>query len=86
MTLDNKHHYEDLKTKGSEPMANENADFRDNLKRLDEKFTGEVIPLKEAADYLNIDPRMLRSGKVCEIKRIGDRFYVPKVALARWMS
>lgn len=67
-------------------MANESADFRDNLKRLDAKFPGEIIPLKEAAEYLNIDPRLLRNGKACDIKRVGDRFYIPKVALARWMS
>lgn len=67
-------------------MANENVVFEDNLRRLDEKFSGEMIPLMDAARYLKIDARMLRSGKVCELKKIGNKFYVPKISLARWMS
>lgn len=62
-------------------------DFYDNLKRITDKF-GEVelISLKRVAEYLGIDVRRLKESRDFPLKKIGGRYYVASVALARWLS
>ena len=67
-------------------MAREKTDFRDNLERITERFRTELIPLKEAAAYLGCDPRTLRDAEDSPVKKVGRMYYVPAVALARWLS
>ncbi len=62
-------------------------DYYDNLKRITDKFGGmELIPIKQAAEYLGIDERTLKGSRDFPLKRVGRRFYVASVALARWIS
>ncbi len=62
-------------------------DYYDNLKRITDKFGGmELIPIRQAAEYLGIDERTLKGSRDFPLKRVGRRFYVASVALARWIS
>lgn len=67
-------------------MAREKIDFRDNLERITAKFNTELIPLKDAAAYLGCDPRTLQNTEDSPVKKVGRFYYVPAVALARWLS
>ncbi len=67
-------------------MPREKQDFRDNLERISARFSKELIPLKDAADYVGCDPRTLRDAKDSPVKRVGRFYYVAIVALARWLS
>lgn len=62
-------------------------DYYDNLQRITEKFGGvELIPIKQAAEYLGVGERLLKEIRDCLLKKVGGRYYVTAVALARWMS
>ncbi len=62
-------------------------DYYDNLQRISDKFGGvELIPIKQAAEYLGVDERTLKGSRDFPLKRVGRRFYVASVALARWIS
>ncbi len=62
-------------------------DYYDNLQRITDKFGGvELIPIKQAAEYLGVDERTLKGSRDFPLKRVGRRFYVASVALARWIS
>lgn len=68
-------------------MPREKELYRDNLERVIAKFPErEIIPLKDAADWLGIDQRALQRIKDTPAKRIGGRWYVVATALASWMS
>lgn len=68
-------------------MAREKELFRDNLARLDVEFPGkELIPLLSVTAYLGLDRRTLMESKGFPARRIGRFIYVPKVALASWLS
>jgi hypothetical protein len=68
-------------------MPLEKEDFRDNLQRVTEAFpAAELIPAKDAAGWLGISVRALYGVKSTPCKRVGGRYYVTAVALARWMS
>lgn len=61
--------------------------YYDNLERVTDQFPGqEMIPLKLAAEWLGIDQRALQRIKDTPAKRVGGRWYVTAVALARWMA
>lgn len=60
--------------------------FRDNLERIKEKFSNEMIPLKEASEWLGIDQRAIQREKNTPARKIGGRWYVTQVSLARWMA
>ena len=61
--------------------------YYDNLKRITDKFGGtELIRLKQAAEYLGVDERRLKESRDFPMKKIGGRYYVASVALARWIS
>ncbi len=68
-------------------MAREKEDYRENLRLIFERF-GEVqlLPLKKVAEYCGADVRYLRLDKEFPVKKIGGRYYVPAVSLARWLS
>jgi hypothetical protein len=69
-------------------MPREKEDFRDNLCRVTERFPDqELIPVKDAAAFLGgISPRRLYEVKNTPCKRVGGRWYITAVALARWLS
>lgn len=68
-------------------MAREKEDFRENLRLITEKFgCVQLIPLKHAAQYCGTDYRNLQKDKNFPIKKVAGRYYVPAVALARWLS
>lgn len=64
----------------------EKADFRDNLKCITEKFNIHLIPIKDAAEYLGCTVKQLNLAKDFPKKKVGGRYYVTAVALARWLS
>ena len=66
-------------------MPVEKEDFRANLERITDAFPRmELIPAKDAAAWLGIDYRaLLRNGP---LKKIGGRYYVTDVSLARWLA
>lgn len=64
----------------------EKQDFRDNLVRITKKFTTELIRVKDVADFLGVDVKSLNNDKTFPQKKVGGRWYVSAVALARWMS
>lgn len=67
-------------------MGREKEDFRDNLARICERFTGELITLKEASEYIGVSLRNIQADKTFPAKKVGGRYYVTVVALARWLS
>lgn len=61
----------------------------ENLEKVEKAFPtdgGVMIPLKEASRFLGISERTLKELKDFPIKKVGGRYYVTRVALARWMS
>lgn len=64
----------------------EKQDFRDNLVRITEKFSTELIRVKEVATFLGVDLKSLNNDKTFPQKKVGGRWYISAVALARWMS
>ena len=68
-------------------MPREKELFRDNLERLRELFPDvEVLTMRETCKLLRIDPRTLLQDKKCPAKKIGNRYIVPIVRLASYMS
>ena len=64
----------------------EKKDYRDNLERICERFCGELIPLPEVVLFLGCDKRTLLSDKTFPSKKVGGRYFVTAVALAKWLS
>lgn len=64
----------------------EKRDFRDNLARIANRFQGEMISVRDAADYLGITVKALNNDNTFPQKKVGGRWYVSAVALAKWMS
>lgn len=68
-------------------MSREKEDYRENLNLITEHFgDGQLITLRAAADYLGVHFRKLQNDKSFPLKKVGGRYYVPAVSLARWMS
>lgn len=61
-------------------------DYRDNLERISERFNGELIPLPEVVVFLGCDKRTLMADKTFPSKKVGGRYFVTAVALAKWLS
>ncbi len=61
--------------------------YEANLERIYAEF-GRValVPLLSAAVFVGADWRTLRDDKKFPTKKIGRRYYVGSVALARWLS
>ncbi len=65
----------------------EKATFHAHLTALREKFPkGEMIYLKDAAQYLDIDYRTLQGDRTFPMKKIGRNYYVSIINLARWQA
>ena len=57
------------------------------LAELKEAFPGRpLLSRQEVARYLNMDPRTLSGDRTFPQKKIGGRYMVSVVALARWMA
>ena len=44
-----------------------------------------TAPLKAVATYLGLDPRTLMATRSFPLRKNGNKYYVVKTALARWM-
>ncbi len=64
----------------------EKKDYRDNLERLSQKFSGELIPFLDACRYVGCTPKQLNTDKTFPKKKVGGRYYVTMVAFAKWLS
>jgi hypothetical protein len=64
----------------------EKRDYRDNLERISKRFSGELISLSEVVGYLGCDKRTLMADKTFPSKKVGGRYFVTIVALAKWLS
>ena len=65
----------------------EKATFHDQLTALREKFpVGELIGIKEAAEYIGCDYRTLQADRSFPVKRIGRFYKVSIINLARWLA
>lgn len=68
-------------------MSREKEDFRENLARLTERFPGrEAISIQEAAPVVGRCVKMLSYDKSFPKRKVGNRWSVPLVGLARWLS
>ena len=65
----------------------EKAAYHPIRAELEEAFPKRTtITRQEAARYLRVDPRTLSRCKDFPLKKIGGRYVVSVVALARWMA
>ena len=68
-------------------MPREREDFRDQLQSLREQFVGqEVLTLDQSCELLGLDRDALIHDKTFPSKKVGKRYIIPIVPLARWMS
>ncbi len=68
-------------------MARESADYRDNLEMLREMFPGKAaITLQAASDLICRDKRSLLGDKAFPTQKVGNRYIVPIVGLAKYLS
>lgn len=68
-------------------MPREKQDFHDNLNRVVMVFPNkEMIPLKDVAEWLGMNQRLLQKLKGFPVKKIQQRYYVTAVGLAKWLS
>lgn len=58
--------------------------YRDNLERLS-CFSGELIPLQSASEFLGVTPKQVRVSDL-PLTKMGGRYYVAKSTLARWLQ
>lgn len=47
---------------------------------------GLLIPIKDAAEFLGVTVKAMKSDKGLPIKKIGGRYFVIRKELARWIS
>lgn len=68
-------------------MAREKEDYQKNLLEIKDRF-GEIqlLPLLQVASFCGMDYRTLLKDDAFPVKKVGGRFYVPAVGLARWLS
>lgn len=68
-------------------MPREKQDYQDNLNRVVMVFPNkEMIPLKDVAEWLGMNQRLLQKLNGFPVKKIQQRYYVPAVGLAKWLS
>lgn len=62
--------------------------FRDYVVALHEAFGPDAVllPLNRVAKYLKKDPRSLLGDKTFPVKKVGGRYEVPLLGLARWLA
>lgn len=67
-------------------MPREREGFRDQYRALTEHFNGrEVITLNETCELLGLDRRALLDDKEFPAKKVGKKYIISLVALARWL-
>lgn len=67
-------------------MPREHEMLHENLSRIVAVFPNkELIPLKEVADWLGMNQRLLQNLKGFPVKKIQQRYYVTAVGLAKWL-
>ena len=68
-------------------MAREKPEFREQLERLSQRYPGrEMIEVKEAAAVIGCDFRTLVRDEAFPTRKLGTRYVVPLVGMARWMA
>lgn len=61
--------------------------YYEQLEQITEHFGKiQLIPLREAADFMGCDHRTLMKQKDFPIKKVGGRYYVGAVNLASWLA
>lgn len=67
-------------------MPREREGFMDQYRALTDRFGGrEVITLNESCELLGLDRRALLDSKDFPAKKVGKKYIIPLVSLARWM-
>lgn len=67
-------------------MPRERESFRDQLQVLQQRFEGqEVLTMDQSCKLLGLDRDALLSDKNFPAKKVGKRYIIPIVPLARWM-
>lgn len=67
-------------------MPREKEGFRDQLESLVQRFPGrEAIGISDCVDILGFDRRVLLADRTFPARKIGGKYMVPLVALARWL-
>ncbi len=65
----------------------DNVVFNTNLELLNARFpTGQLLELREVAEYIGCDYRTLEARKDFPIVKMGRSPRVPRVRLARWLT
>ena len=68
-------------------MPREREDFRDQLQALREQFAGqEVLTMDQSCKLLGLDRDALINDKSFPAKKVGKKYIIPIMPLARWMS
>ena len=68
-------------------MPREKQDFRENLALLRELYPGKVtLTIQEACALIGRDRRTLLKDRAFPAQKIGGRYIVPLVGLARYLS
>lgn len=68
-------------------MAKEKVDYRDNLEMLQGMFPGQVtITIQDACAILKRDKRALLRDRAFPAQKVGGRYAVPIVGLAKYLS
>lgn len=68
-------------------MPRERESFRDQLQSLRERYGGqEVLTMDQSCTLLGLDRDALIHDATFPAKKVGKRYIIPIVPLARWMS
>lgn len=67
-------------------MSREKEDFRPMLERLLEVYGKDSLTITEACQFTGLDRRTLLKQKDFPAIKTGQKYTVPTVRLARWMS
>lgn len=69
-----------------EHMPREKEGFREQLQSLMERFPGkEAVGLEACCEMLDTDRRVLLKDKTFPAKKVGGKYMIPLVGLARWL-
>lgn len=67
-------------------MPREKEGFREQLQSLMERFPGkEAVGLEACCEMLDTDRRILLKDKTFPAKKVGGKYMIPLVGLARWL-
>lgn len=67
-------------------MPREKEEFHEQYQILRQRFDDrEVITMDESCKLLGLDRDALRNDKTFPAKKVGKKYIIPLVSLARWM-